>query len=381
MEPRRENRPRNNRRWIRWAVWWPRFSKVILAIVGIAGAGLLLAMLAGVFQEKVSSVASDGAARAIPVGAVTVPARVIRQPRFESAVGTIKPVHEAVIAAKILARVTEVNVVSGQSVEAGAVLVRLDDQDLQSRLKQAMAAADAAEAMLTQAEADFGRASGLLQSNAIARADFDHADAKLKTARADRQRAGEALTEASILSDYAIIKAPFAATVIEKKVEVGDTVAPGQPLLTLYDPDKMQMVASVRESLALELRVGQQLPAQLESLGHDCLATVSEIVPRAETGSRSFDVKVTGPCPEGVYSGMFGRLLIPLEDESILIVPLAAVDRVGQLTLVEVAADGLLQRRNVLLGRSLDHDVEVLSGLRAGEVVLSPIDQAKESRE
>lgn len=131
------------------------------------------------------------------------------------------------------------------------------------------------------------------------------------------------------------------------------------------------MVASVRESLALRLAVGQTLPARLESLGYECEAAVSEIVPEAQASSRSFTVKVTGPCPPGIYPGMFGRLLLPLDDEEILVIPGNAVRRVGQLTMVDCVVDGRIHRRNVQLGRTLDADVEVLSGLSAGETVLA----------
>ena len=68
---------------------------------------------------------------------------------------------------------------------------------------------------------------------------------------------------------------------------------------------------------------------------------------------------------------MFGRLMLPLEDEEILVVPATAVQRVGQLTMVEVVQDKRVSRRNVRLGRTLDSVVEVLSGLTAGEVVVA----------
>jgi multidrug efflux pump subunit AcrA (membrane-fusion protein) len=106
---------------------------------------------------------------------------------------------------------------------------------------------------------------------------------------------------------------------------------------------------------------------------------VSEIVPEAQSASRTFAVKVTGPCPPGVYSGMFGRLLIPLGDEDVLVIPRAAVRRVGQLDIVDVAEpaggapDGkgrlVLRRRIVQLGRDFDDQVQVLSGLRVDEQV------------
>jgi RND family efflux transporter MFP subunit len=137
----------------------------------------------------------------------------------------------------------------------------------------------------------------------------------------------------------------------------------------MYDPSKMQLEASVRESLAARLRVGQRIAVKLDALEQVCDGTISEIVPRAEAASRSFLVKVTGPCPEGIYSGMFGRLLIPLDEEQVLLVPESAVRRVGQLQLVDVLQNGKLARRSVRVGRTLDGMVEIVSGLSPGEQV------------
>jgi RND family efflux transporter MFP subunit len=157
--------------------------------------------------------------------------------------------------------------------------------------------------------------------------------------------------------------------VIDKKVDVGDMATPGQTLATLFDAKRMQLVAVVRESLAHRLKVGQTIEVQIETFGAGGIGTISEIVPEAEPTSRAFQVKVTGPCPEGIYSGMFGRILIPLDEELVLVIPRQAVQSVGQLDLVHVSTHGSVSRRAVRLGRAVGKDVEVLSGLREGEAV------------
>ena len=139
------------------------------------------------------------------------------------------------------------------------------------------------------------------------------------------------------------------------------TVSPGQVLLTLFDPSHMQLVASVRESLAMHLQPGQMLPTRLDAPDLDCEAMISELVPKAGVASRSFTVKVTSPCPPGADSGMCGRLKLPLADEEVLVVPASASRRVGQLTMVDVVHEDVVHRRNVRIGRTLDADVEILS--------------------
>lgn len=357
----------------------PRFTGLLLLAVGMAaGLALLLLALAGVFRPKVPA-ENTPADRSPPTGLPLAEVRLVRRPRYESAVGTVRAVHEAAVASKLLAKVVEVRVKAGQAVTRDEVLVRLDDSDLQARLKQAEAALAAARATQERAEADYQRARQLIGSRAISRTEFDQAAAMWRAATADLERAQQGVQEAKVVLDYATVRAPIAATVIDKRVEEGDTASPGMPLLTLYDPTRMQMIVSVRESLAQRLTIGQKIPGRLEAMKHACEATVSEIVPEAQAASRSFTVKVTGPCPPGVYSGMFGRIFIPLEDEEVLVVPAAAVFKVGQLDMVDVMVDGTVRRRSVQVGRQLDQDFEVLSGLTAGEKVVVRTDE-KETR-
>jgi len=299
--------------------------------------------------------------------------RLVRRPLVETAVGTIRPVHETTIGAKLLARVIEVNLKAGQAVKAGDVLVRLDDKDLLAKRRQAEAVFNAAVAARIQAEADANRAASLVQSKAVSRQENDRAGTAFKSADAELSRAKESINEIQAMLDWATVRSPIQGIVIDKKVDVGDMVTPGQMLATLFDPTRMQLVASVRESLAHRLKVGQPIEVQIENFTTRRTGTISEIVPEAESSSRAFQVKVTGHCPEGVYSGTFGRILIPLDEEQVLVIPRQAVQSVGQLDLVNVASNGAVSRRAVRLGRTIGKDVEVLSGLREGECVQVPV--------
>lgn len=332
---------------------------------------VMLLALAGVFHSKIPEGLAAPVSR--PVGdAPLVEVRTIETPIVETAVGTVRAVQETAVGSRILARVAEVRVRAGQEVEKGELLVRLDDTDLQARLRQADASVAAARAARDQARVEYDRVADLFQRSMAAKIEMDRVDAALKTAEAELNRAEQARHEAQAVLAYAEIVAPSAGRVVDKRVEEGDTVAPGQVLLTLYDPSRMQLVARVRESLTQRLNVGQLIDVRIDALEKTCQGTISEIVPEAESASRTFSVKVTGPCPPGIYSGMFGRLLVPLSPQRVLVVPRSAVRRVGQLDLVDVAADDALQRRAVQLGRALGDDVEVLSGLRNGERVVAP---------
>lgn len=356
---------------------WNMVRTIAVASVFIVAVVLLLMWLAGTFHPKVETADTvGGVAEAVlrPVGdAQLVAARTIPVPRTESAVGTVRAVHESSVASKLLAKVIAVNASAGQHVTKGEVLVRLDDADLTSRLRQAEAAAESARAQRDQAKIEFDRAQRLFEQDSATKIELDRVETALKSAEAEQKGAEQAVSEALAILGYATIRSPIDGMIVDKKIEVGDTATPGQVLLTLYDPTRMQLVASVRESLTRRLSVGQSIGVRIEALDKLCQGMVSEIVPEAESASRTFSVKVTGPCPPGVYSGMFGRLLIPLDDELILVIPRSAARRVGQLDVVDVADGAVLRRRVVQLGRHFDGEVEVLSGLREGErVVIRP---------
>lgn len=360
-------------------LWMNRIQSVgvwLAMLSGIVGVTLLLLVFAGYFHTKVAAPASTRL-RPPPAEAKYAMVTEITQPRFESAIGAIKPVHEANVASKILARVLEVNATAGKKVNAGEILVRLSDDEQRSRVQQEEANLDAMIAELQLAKSEVARARQLVQSNSISQAEFDTALTRAQTTQANADRANRAVEEAKVYLDFATVVAPFSGVVVDKSVQPGDTVSPGQTLVSLYDPTHMQLVANVRESLALKLQVGQQLPARMESLGYECLATVSEVVPKSDVSSRSFEVKVSGPCPPGVYSGMFGRLMLPLEDERLLLIPAETIQRVGQLTFVQVLTEVGLARRSVQVGRDFKDQVEILTGLKAGEQVLITTSVAK----
>ncbi len=339
---------------------------------------LMLAWLAGGFDSKIDQSlpqdAGQASARAEPVGTrTTTPVRVREVPRVETAVGTVRAVHETAVASKLLAKVVEVNVTAGQAVTKGEVVMKLEDEDLVARVQQAEATADGAHSVRDQAKIEFDRIKALIEREAASQIEWDRVQSTLRSAEAELERAKQAVKEATTVLGYCTIRSPMDGVVVDKRVEVGDTASPGQVLLKLFDHTRMQLVASVRESLTRRLQVGQTIGVRIDTLEHTCDGQISEIVPEAEAASRSFSVKVTGPCPPGVYSGMFGRILIPLEVESILVIPRTAVERVGQLELVGVVQDGRMRRRAVKLGRIFDEEIEVLSGLREGEAVVKAL--------
>lgn len=329
---------------------------------------MLLLYLAGFFSPKIKATTAAGLSTTSRPAA-TCCVKLVEMPVVESAVGSIRAVHETTLAAKLTARVTRMELKAGQTVHAGDLLLQLDDRDIRAKQLQAQAGLAAAEAQLKQAQIDEKRVADLIKAAAANQQEYERVETALRYAEAEVQRNRETLNEAVAVMDYATITAPFDGLVVDKRVDVGDTVIPGQVLAALYDPSRMQLIATVRESLALRLQLGQTLGVQVDALGKSWEGEVSEIVPESLSASHSFQVKVTGPCPPGIYPGMFGRLLIPNGQEQVVLLPVRAVRQVGQIELVDVVTPAGTERRAVRSGRTFMEDVEILAGLKPGECV------------
>jgi RND family efflux transporter MFP subunit len=178
---------------------------------------------------------------------------------------------------------------------------------------------------------------------------------------------------AGIMRDYARIAAPFSGVVITRSVEPGNLATPGTPLLTIEQDGIYRLEASVDESKLASVRVGQAVEAVLEAADRKLNARVSEIVPSVDSASRTYIVKLDLPATPRLRTGMFGRAIFPLGVQKVVAVPLAALVERGQLQSAFVVEDGVAHTRLVTTGRRTIDAVEVLSGLNAGENVVTPV--------
>ena len=341
--------------------------KLAMWIVGGAMLVGILLFISGFFEEKIPPGDSAGT-RPAPTGE-GVAAVAVDDPVIERFPGSVAAVREAVIAARIVARVQGILVQPGQRVKKGEQLVVLDNRDLESRYAQTERELEGARARLAEAKANNERIQGVAEG-AVSQSARDSAKAAYESARAQVDAMGKRLEESKVSLSYATIEAPYDAIVIDRFAEPGDLASPGRPLLGIYDPDRMRLEAWVRESIAIALKPGGKVSVFVGSLDEQVDGTVEEIVPQAEAGSRSFLVKVTLPDRENLYPGMFGRLLIEAGTVRRILVPQRALTKVGQLTFVTLE-DGT--RRLVKPGRAASGErVEILAGIAEGERVLVP---------
>lgn len=281
------------------------------------------------------------------------PAKLEPHTATEEVVGTVRSKQRAVVEAKVSGRVLEYTATPGAMVKAGDVLARLDVQEIQAKVDQA-------RAMLDQAKRDFDRQKQLIASNATTRQEFDAADARVKVGTG-------AVSEAETMMSYAKVTAPFDGVVTRKLADVGDLAMPGKPLLEIEAPTSLRFEADLPEAILDRVKLGEKMAVRLAKVIE---GTVSEISPVADPMSRTFNVKLDLPPTEGLRTGQFGRVSVPVAEVKLLLVPQGAVLKRGQMELVFVAKDGKAALRLVKTGKVVESHIEVLSGLEEGEQVI-----------
>lgn len=360
----------------------------------------LIAFLAGCGGKKDSHSAGTAPAGA-PVPVQVIEAALSDAPATYEAVGTVRARATGIVSAKVMGYVREVKAAVGDQVQAGQLLVELDARDFDTQVRQAEAArqeardaeqevnnaAASAKAQLELAQVTFKRMEDLFRKKSISNQEFDEAAARLKVAqagyemtlskqqqvRAKVKQAEEAVQAARIMRGYARITAPFAGTIVEKKVEPGNLAVPGAPLFIIEQAAGFRLEAPVEESKKTLIRVGSPVTVHLEALQRSVPARVSEVVPAVDPMSRTYTVKIDLPAIPSLHSGMFGRAVFPLgASKKALMVPEGAVIEQGQVTSVIVADGNIARHRLVTVGARSQNKVEILSGLTPGEKVVFP---------
>jgi len=272
-------------------------------------------------------------------------------------VGTVQPVNQAVIAAKVTGTIAQIPVVLGSHVQAGDLLVNITAGEISAKVIQA-------QTQLEQARRNLEREQKLLQKNAATPENVKSLEEIYRVAEAAHR-------EATTMLSYTKITAPFDGVVTAKIGNVGDLATPGTPLLRLEDNKLLQVVTSVPETLVLQIQPGDILNVHIPSARLNLQGAVAEIAPAADPLSRTATVKINIDEAQQLRSGQFARVVIPGARKDTLFIPSAAVDTFGQMEKVFVILENRAYLRLVRTGAVVGDQVEVLAGLEPGEEIVS----------
>lgn len=333
--------------------WW----KAGLGVAALAG---LMVYSGGACHRKVGSTAVAVApGRPLRTGENTASTVRTSLAARVDLVGTAASDRSVNLSARLSAYVQEVRAAAGDRVQAGELLVALDDREIREQRT-------AAEAQLKQAESEYKRARQLFESKSVSEQELMAAESGFRSSQAQVERM-------RVLMSYAQVTAPLDGIVTERRVEVGDLAGPGQVLLAVYDPARMRLEVPVPVRLLSRFATGQAIEVKLDHPARTVPAEVVEIVSEIDPRSRTRKVKLLLKDDAGdILPGAFGRVWVDDLVHEGVVAPAAAVRREGQLESVELVQGDRVVRR-LVRSRPLDETrVEILSGLEGGETVVAP---------
>jgi RND family efflux transporter MFP subunit len=267
---------------------------------------------------------------------------------------TLQSTRTATMSTRMASQVKRVHAQEGQRVAAGTLLVALGDEDLQAQLK-------AAETGLATVEAHHRRIQALFAQKAATPSELEQAQAQLAQAQA-----GVSSLKANIA--YTQIRAPFPGVIQSRKVNEGDFVGPGTPLLELVGEGEQELVATLAESEGRALKQGMKVRFEAEGITGEALVTA--LAPGGDAFSHKGTLRARVLAPKGLRQGSFARILVPgVKVEGLTVSRSALVTR-GELTGVFVAKDGHAELRWISVGDGLGDSLPVRSGLKAEDRVI-----------
>jgi membrane fusion protein (multidrug efflux system) len=347
-------------------------KKLVLTVVGLC---VLVGILASVkFAPRFGQfavMAASGAAMVMPPETVT--AAPVKAEEWEStlrATGTLVTVQGVTVSAEVAGKVVRIDFESGAKVAAGDSLIQLDTSTEEAQLR-------AIEASAALAKVNLDRSTELLASKAVSKSEFDVVEAQYKqvSAQADSIRAGIAKKS---------IKAPFAGRLGIRLVNLGQILHEGDPIVSLQTLDPIYVNFSQPQERLANISVGSMVRATTDSAtGEIFLGKITTISPDIDPVSRSVRVQSMFPNPvEKLRPGMFATVEVVLpERQKVLSLPATAVlyapygdsvfvidekknDKTGQM-------EKVLRQQFIRLGEARGDFVTVVSGLKAGESVVT----------
>lgn len=273
---------------------------------------------------------------------------------------TLEAFEEATVVAKVEGEVAEIVAEEGDVVKAGDILARLDGDRLRLRLEES-------RANLAKAERDYNRNVDLHNKGLVASGAFEAIKYDMDALRA-------AFNIAKLEYDYSTIRAPIDGIISERMIKTGNTIAANTAAFHVVNLQPLVAYLHAPEREFGKLAAGQQVEVAVDALaGLKFSGEVARISPMVDAASGTFKVTVEmGEADTQLKPGMFARLNIIYDRrDNAVLVPRDALMETEVGSSVYVVEDDTAVRKAIELGFSWENDVEVLSGLEAGEAVVT----------
>lgn len=294
--------------------------------------------------------------------------------------GAVEAVRQSILAAQVQGRITALNVKAGDAIKHGEILVRIDERIAKQQAQAGRSQVAALQAQLDAASREYQRQQQLFKQGFISQAALDKAESEYKTVQAQTMAQMAQTESALVQTGLHQVTAPYDGVISWVNVALGDMASPGNPLITMYDPDALRVTLNVPQARASLIKPGPvtiQIPAAPIPV-NSIISTEMTVLPSADATSQMVQVRFDLPTGvKGLVPGMFARARLTVESNQKLqkiTIPQAAVFRRSEITAVYVLDEQAgPQLRLVRIGRTEGGDTEILAGLEPGEkVVINP---------
>jgi membrane fusion protein (multidrug efflux system) len=342
-------------------------------IGGTAGLGLLFLGVAAL-KHMVRTDATKARLVNAGIPVEIQPANVTTMNEITGASGSLLQENTATLTSRVTALVQSVPVELGQLVMKDQVLARFDSRLLEAAVVSAKEKVEEAQAQLYHAQQQLERLTALNDQGMVPKADVEQAQVQAATGKLNMATARQALTEAEIAYDHAIVKSPVNAILLDRYINPGENAKAGDRLFTIGTIDRVFMVAHVGEEKIASVQIGQEGEVTLDAFpGETFQGRVVKIDPTTDSKTRTFSAYLRLDNPKLRFRpGLtgFGRIRRSI---SALTVPnTAIINPVGdRMTLFVVDGTGTARLRSVRTGINSDGMTQILEGLTEGERVVT----------
>lgn len=326
---------------------------VVLAIIG----GIVWKLSSN--YKKISDKKNEEVSKAdfvIPVNVMTVEPKPLNSQLVKT--GTLIPFEEADIMAAAPGQITSLKFDLGTKVSEGQVIGQTD-----ARLKEL--SLKSSELALAKLETDYKRYKELYEGGGVTEVNFKDIEYNYNNTKVQVEQARKQVADAQI-------KAPVSGTVVSKTVEVGEYANPGNPLGTVVNINKLKINAKVAESDVYSLSEGMEVNVTSPQFpGENWKGNVRFVSPKGDA-AHNYTVEVVIDNPKTkLKAGTFVYVdFSRTTNESVIQIPRSALPESVKNPYVYINVNNMAIRRTVVPGRELGDNVEILSGLKAGEQVI-----------
>lgn len=286
--------------------------------------------------------------------------------------GTVRAVNQSSIQAQVTATATLVYVKIGDSVQRGQTLLRLNNQDNASRLAQARANLAATQAQANQARNMMQRKKRLLDQGFISQVEYEQSQLDYR-AQMENVRAQQANVDIALKADQdGTITSPIHGVITQRQVEPGQTVAAGQTLFEIVDPNQLEIQAKLPSDLQAALKIGQKIEYQLQGQATTFNAQISRVSPVADLASRQIEFFATPleRLPSLSIGAFVDGYILANSTISGQIIPLNTIHDIPNKPYVWVIRDQKIARVDItVLEQRYSDNTAVIQGLQNNDLV------------